>query len=249
MVGFFRIKNEKRSRKTMSTKLFSKLKLTFAAALTILLLNGCKEDAVQPGADSDNLDFSAVSSSSVTSSSAIILEINVVKVLIKDIKLNVSGSNENTVNYKTGPLVLNLDFKNNVNFVSSAYIAAGTYDRVKFEIHKLSDNEPAPDPEFIDASGRYSIIVKGRVNGASFVFKSSMSSHQIVAFQNSLVVTAQGKSNITLQANPYIWFVKAGLFIDPLDEANRTDIELNIKNNINNNIRVFVDNDMNGQPD
>ncbi|HJY64855.1 MAG TPA: hypothetical protein VJ455_11915 [Ignavibacteria bacterium] len=230
----------------MKNKFSSKLKLTLAVALSVLLINGCKDSAVQQ--NTENMDFS-VTSNTQTAARGMLLEIDLVKVLVKDIKLNVAASNENMVNFKTGPYVLYLDFTSNVTVVSTGYVPAGSYDRVKFEIHKLGDNESPPDPEFVDAQGRYSVIVKGRVNGVMFTFKSSMSSHQIVSFPSSLVVTADGKSNITLEAKPYMWFIQDGVFLDPLNEINRTAIELNIKNNINNNIRVFVDNDKNGQPD
>jgi hypothetical protein len=218
--------------------------------ISFLLLgfNGCKEDSVQP-ANSDNLDFSVKSTSGSAATGTVLLEIEECKMLVKDIKLNVASSNENMVNYKTGPYVLYFDFTSNVSVVTTGGIAAGTYDWVRFEIHKLQDNEAILDPDFADAMGRYSIVVKGKSNGVSFTFKSSMSSHQKLTFPGSLVVTSSGRSNITLHAQPYLWFMDKGVYLDPAIEINKTAIELNIKNNINSNIRIFVDNDRNGQPD
>jgi hypothetical protein len=225
---------------------FKFLAACFLSALILILINGCKSDnVVQQNAD--NVDFSSASSSEMIDAG--ILEIDEVKILIKDIKLNVASTNENTANFKTGPFVLYLDFTSNVNLISTGYITAGTYDKVLFEIHKLADNETPPDPEFADANGRYSIIVKGRYNSISFTFKSSVSCHQKLSFPKSLTVTSEGKSNITLMAKPYIWFIINGGFVDPMNQINRNNIELNIINNINENFKVFVDNDHNGQPD
>lgn len=227
--------------------------LRFTAALitiiALLVINGCNnEDSVQPGTSSDNVDFSSVSAPA-PGAGALTIEIDQAKLLLRDIKLNVASGSENMVNFKTGPYVLNLDFNSGITFIAAGYIPAGTYDKVKFEIHKLNDNEETPDPEFIDASGRYSTVIKGRVNGTAFTFKSSASAHQMLSFPNLLKVNEGGKSNITLQADAYQWFLVNGIFVDPLNEANRNVIELNIKNNINNNIKIFVDNDRNGQPD
>ena len=70
-----------------------------------------------------------------------------------------------------------------------------------------------------------------------------------MTFPGNLQVSASGKSNITLQVKPYIWFIKNGLYLDPGDPANESDIDNNIKDNINNNFKCFVVNDRNGLPD
>ena len=131
----------------------------------------------------------------------------------------------------------------------NSYIPPGTYDKIRFMVHKLNDNEPIPDPDFADANGRYSVVVKGRFNDSSFVFKSDKSAHQKLTFPGNLVIGASGYSNITLQIDPFIWFYVGGVFIDPRDPGNKVIIENNIKDNINANFKVFVDNDRNGQPD
>ncbi|KXK45861.1 MAG: hypothetical protein UZ05_CHB002002417 [Chlorobi bacterium OLB5] len=137
----------------------------------------------------------------------------------------------------------------NINIVSTGFIPAGTYDKVRFMVHKLENNEPVPDPDFEDVNGRYSVVVKGSFNAIPFVYKSDKSAHQKLSFTNSLQVSASGKSNITLKVMPYIWFIKNNAYLDPSDPANHSDIENNIKDNINNNFKIFVDNDRNGIPD
>lgn len=228
----------------LNIRIFS---ITTVIILGFALFQGCGEDTVTTQAD--NIDFSVMSSSDTISDNIGILVLDTVKVLIKDIKLNVANNNQDSTNFKVGPYVLYLNLISNVNVISSGYIPVGTYDKVKFEIHKLGDNETPPDPEFVDVNGRYSVIAKGRYNGISFVFKSDKSAHQKLTFPGNLQVTASGKSNITLQVRPFIWFIKNGVYLDPGDPANQNDIDNNIKDNINNNFKCFVDNDRNGIPD
>lgn len=216
-------------------------------AISSYLIQGCGEDSVTTQAD--NVDLSSMRTGDSIGSDIGILVLDTVKVLIKDIKLNVANINQDSTNFKTGPYVLYLNMASSVNIISTAYIPPGTYDKVKFEIHKLADSETPPDPDFVDVNGRYSVVVKGRYNGISFVFKSNKSAHQKLTFPGNLQVSASGKSNITLQVKPYIWFIKNGLYLDPGDPANANDIDNNIKDNINNNFKCFVDNDRNGIPD
>jgi len=222
--------------------------ILYLAIAFVLMLGtiGCGEDTAAPQAD--NLDMSSMSTSDTTDNIGILI-LDTVKILIKDIKLNVANNNQDSTNFKVGPYVLYLNMASNVNLMSTAYIPAGTYDKVAFKIHKLEPGEPLLDPDFEDINGRCSAVVKGRFEGNEFVFKSDKSAHQKISFQGSLIVTDLGKSNITLKIRPYIWFIKNGLYLDPRDPANQNDIENNIKDNINANFKVFIDNDRNGQPD
>jgi hypothetical protein len=221
--------------------------LTALAAFFSLLLifASCSDNSVTT--QTDNLSFSYAGTSD-TVDNAGILVLDTVKILLKDIKLNVAHTNDST-NFKTGPYVLNLNFNSLVTTIGSAYIPVGTYDKVKFEVHKLETNEPVPDPEFRDSVDTYSVVVKGTYNGVRFVFKSDKSAKQQLAFPNSLVVTSTS-SNITLKIYPYLWFIDSNnMYIDPSDPANHNTIDNNIKDNIKGNFKAFKDNDKNGIPD
>ncbi|MBN1633327.1 MAG: hypothetical protein JW917_04090 [Ignavibacteria bacterium] len=209
---------------------------------------GCNESSTNP-TQSDNLIFSSMSSTDSIGDSQNILILDTVKILIQDIKLNVANNNQDSVNFKVGPYVLFLNLTAGVTTISSAIIPAGEYQKIKFEIHKLNDNEPVPDPEFADNNGRYSVIVKGWYLGNYFIYKSTKSAHQILNFPSSMPITTEYVSNITLHVKPYIWFISNGVYLDPGVAANSNDIDNNIKNNINNNFKAFRDNDRNGVPD
>ncbi|MBK6773732.1 MAG: hypothetical protein IPG78_16685 [Ignavibacteria bacterium] len=223
-----------------------------ALILTIIISTagfyGCSDTVTNP-ADTDNLSFSALSSTDSTGDSQNILVLDTVKILIKDIKLNVSNNNQDSTNFKTGPFVLFVNLTSNINLITSAIIPSGSYDKIKFEVHKLNNDEAVPDPDFADANGRYSVIVKGKYLGNYFVYRSTKSAHQILNFPTAVSVSPDIKSNITMVIKPYIWFISNGVYLDPRIPANSNDIDNNIKNNINNNFKAFKDDDRNGLPD
>ena len=196
----------------------------------------------------DNLSFSAMSSADSVGDAQNIIILDTVKILIKDIKLDVADNHQDSSDFKIGPFVLFLNLTSSINTISSAIIPYGDYEHVKFEVHKLNDNEAVPDPEFADVNGRYSVIVKGFYLGNYFVYRSSKSAHQILNFPNNVSISA-AYSNITMIVKPFIWFIKNGAFLDPKDPANSNDIDNNIKDNINHNFKAFRDDDRNGLPD
>lgn len=217
--------------------------LILAILVTAAAFNGCGE-TVTPG-QGDNLTFTSMSSNDSIGDSQGILVLDTVKILIKDIKVNYAN-NDDSSDYKIGPFVLFLDFSPTARTISTGYVPAGNYKKIKFEVHKLNDNEVLPDPEFADANGRYSVIVKGYYLGNYFVYKSTKSAHQILQFPSEIPIVSSYLTNITLVCRPYIWFVKNGLYLDPRDPANSNDIDNNIKDNIKNNFKAFRDNNKDG---
>jgi len=222
--------------------------LIMAVVISMTAIYGCG-DSTTDSTQADNLSFSSLDSQDSTGDSQDILVLDTVKILIKDIKVKAANSNEDSTSFKVGPFVLFLNLNSNVNVISTSLIPAGSYRKVKFEIHKLEDAEAIPDPEFADANGRYSVIVKGTYLGVHFVYKSSKSVHQILQFPNDVALYLTTYTNITLTVRPYIWFIKDNVYMNPFDTANVNDIDNNIKDNFKNNFRAFKDNDKNGLED
>lgn len=228
-------------------QIFKKIGLLIPLVIiTFFMAAGCNEDAVAPQAN--NFEMSYMSSPDTTDAIGLLV-LSEVKLLVKDIKLNVANSGQDTNNFKVGPYVLSLNLNSTVTYVDEGFIPAGTYDKVRFMVHKLNDNEAVPDPDFADANGRYSVVVRGTFAGVPFTYKSDKSAHQKLQANNSLIVSVSGKTNITLRIKPYIWFIKDGVYLDPNDPNNRNEIDKNIKDNINNNFKFFKDDNKDGQPD
>jgi hypothetical protein len=230
----------------MTTKIFrNKISLlVLAVVISLTGFYGCNNSSTVVPL-TDNLSFSGMSSADSLGDSQTYFRLDTVKILIKDIKLEFANTSEDSSDFKVGPFVLFLNLSSNVNYISSALIPVGEYKKIKFEIHKLNGNE-VPDPEF---AGGYSIVVKGWYHDNYFVYKSDKSAHQKLQFPNNLPISVGAISNITLIVKPYIWFRKAGVWLNPVDPANENDIDNNIKNNINQNFKAFRDNDKNGLPD
>lgn len=229
------------------------LKHKISALILMVLISAagfysCGDSSVNSTTQADNLSFSVMGSMDSIGDAQNVLILDTVKILIKDIKVDVDNSNEDSTNFKVGPFVLFLNLSSNINFISSAIIPFGSYKKIKFEVHKLNNNELLPDPEFADENGRYSVIVKGWYQGNYFIYKSTKSAHQILHFPYAFPVSTT-QANVTMIVKPYIWFLKDGAYLDPRISANSNDIDNNIKDNIKNSFKAFKDNDKNGLPD
>ena len=195
----------------------------------------------------NNLEFSYISSKDTSSKTTNIIILDNVKILIKDVTL-VSETDDSSYFYK-GLFVIYLNLKNTVTTFGSGLITPGSYDRIRYEVHKLELNEQSPDPEFSDSLGNYSVVAKGYFNGRRFTYKSSISAEQILNFPAKITLDTTSKGNVTMLVRPQIWFKKNNEYMDPRDPGNTNDIDNMIKNNINQNFRAFKDYDKNGIPD
>jgi hypothetical protein len=132
---------------------------------------------------------------------------------------------------REGPFVVDLDanaLTGAVTKVFDASVPPGTYHEFKFEVF--------PGAALQNAS----VIVDGTIDGVAFSFTSSL--HASQKSEGSFVVGA-GSANITLAFDPANWFGAAATTrLDPRDEANRSQIENNIRASLN----VFQDDDRSG---
>ncbi len=148
----------------MYIKIFYKSKIiSYCLVLVTLFISAC--DTTEPSATSMSLSFKTESNLLKTSGDE--FQIQGVKLLLRDIKIK-HQSQVNDLQIKTGPMVVNLNLEGKTTEFTASEIPAGTYNRVRFKIHKIEDSETPPDPEFkegLESSKRYSIIVKGLLNG------------------------------------------------------------------------------------
>lgn len=162
------------------------------------------------------------------------------------------------VNFRTGPILLNLNLSGSLQQVTVADIPLGTYRRIKYKIHSITqsdiDNLSAPDQAaFADflADGGYSIIVEGTTysgdTATSFIFKSSLNAVADVEFTPPIVVDSTSPSpNLTIEINSDGWFKSYdGGLLDPNDQNKKGRIEANIEKSIH----VYKDCNRDGQED
>lgn len=155
--------------------------------------------------------------------------------------------------FETGPVLVSLPLDATVERVFALDIPPGTYTEIEFDIHKVSDDD-AEDaafrqqhPEFIDKS----IRVQGTFNGEAFVFESDLNVEQELALNPALVVDeATSSTNVTIFIDIDSWFrdLDGGL-IDPATANKGFENEGTVKENIQNAMDAFEDEDEDGEDD
>ncbi len=85
----------------------------------------------------------------------------------------------------TASFVVDLDLTGRASTVPVGVVPPGAWERPTFNIHKPEDDEAVPDPDFKAGSSghqRFSVIVRGDIEGTPFVPKVRDSMRQRVAF-------------------------------------------------------------------
>lgn len=211
-------------------------------SLTIISCSSSSE----PVANNTSLSFT-LDKTTLNKTTADEIFLESAKILIKDIKFRQS-SNDST-NFKAGPLVVQLKLDGAVTEVGVVDLPQGNYNKVKFRIHKPDETESIPDSEFREGQSadlRYSVIVKGKFNNISFVYKSSKTATQDVDFQSPLYVSSSEVNNVTLLVDVGTWFKKDGQILNPSLVANHNDIDNNIKVSFK---KAYKDNNKDGRQD
>lgn len=217
---------------------------TIAAFLLLFTFTAC--DTAENTNGTMSLSFSK--GSALSKLAADVIELDTIKILIRDIKIK-SKSGTDSTSIKVGPFVVKLNLAGNTTDFVIGNIPANNYERIKFEIHKIEASETLSDPEFregTDESLRYSVIVKGKYNSVPFIYKSRKSAKQDLKLVNPVVVESDGFANLTITVDPFTWFADSSSILDPANPANESKIDNNIKESFK---KAFRDNNHDGNED
>lgn len=168
------------------------------------------------------------------------LHISSAALLISSLKMHHDESDSGeSGTIRTVPFIAEFDASLGARLVSTVTVPAGTYDRIKFEFHKLKDgledlliNDPIFG-EFV-SGGRYTAIIKGDVFVAGvsypFVFRSSQTENVQVHLDPPASFEAGKTYDLILTFDPSAVFAQVlGRPLDPRDVDNQKDIEKQIK--------------------
>jgi len=237
---------------TSGKKPFNKIISTIILSLILFFIYGC--DTTETTNGTVSLSFNSGSSLQKITDNTI--ELTKVKILMRDVKLKMEdGESENengdddSYMIKVGPFVVNLNLGGMTTDFIVANIPTGYYEAVKFKIHQIQGSEIPPDPEFKegeDNSKRYSVIVEGLFNSEPFIYKSKKPAKQHIEFDPPIFVEENGDINLTIKVDPYSWFYKDYVLLNPSDPANENDIDNNIKESFK---EAYKDDDQNGKED
>jgi hypothetical protein len=224
----------------------NKLTLLSTSAALLFLFAFISCDSTENTNGTVSLSFSKGSGLPKTVADAI--ELDTVKILIRDIKIK-SKSGTDSTNIEVGPFVVKLNLNGSTTDFAVSGIPANSYERIKFEIHKIEASETLSDPEFregTDESLRYSVIVKGKYNTVPFIYKSRKSAKQDLKLETPVVVDENGVANLTITVDPLTWFYNGSNILDPTNSANENDIDNKIKESFK---KAFRDNNHDGNED
>jgi hypothetical protein len=132
---------------------------------------------------------------------------------------------------------------------------AGQYDKLEFEIHK-TDTTSSKEAAFIAANPNFKAI-SIRVTGtyskggtrSDFVFTTDLDASEEMAFSPPLDVTAGAGANLTIRMDVSTWFVNGGALVDPSSADKGQPNEGVVKNNIEQSVDAFEDDNHDGHDD
>ncbi|MFN4984574.1 MAG: hypothetical protein ACK45E_07855 [Ignavibacteria bacterium] len=168
------------------------------------------------------------------------LSVRRVRVLVSRIMLHTdrdtTGGDDKTV--KAGPFIYEADSLG-TRVISSVNLPAGSYNRLKFEVHRFSSSETSvytDDPVYRDfvTGDRYSVIIDGyvvRKNGtaSSFTYKSDVTSNLELGYEPAIVVTEGAVTTSTITFDAAAVFKDGSEILDPADADNESFIDNGIK--------------------
>jgi len=149
-----------------------------------------------------------------------------------------------------GPALIDLPLVAGARAVFSDTVPVGTYQRIDFEVHKVSKDAPEDaairlaHPEFVERS----IRVEGTFNRRAFVYESDLDVEQELKLSPPLEVGSRtGVVNLTIRVTLATWFrSQAGGLLDPITGNKGGPNESVIKNNIQQSMKAFEDRDGDG---
>jgi hypothetical protein len=167
------------------------------------------------------------------------LEVTSSRIFIKDIKLhheeNDSLDDEKDETIKVGPFIVIFDSSGD-HLVTNTTIPPGTYDRIKFEIHKYDPGHDKHDDFDRDDSAkvfenpeRYTFIITGWVwNGgvkSPFTYYSKVSANVTWRFPQNITLNKDSEKTLFLKLDPVFMFRVLGFALDPRDPDNHEIID------------------------
>ncbi len=193
-------------------------RLLLAGLLLVVGLGGCDSSGIDIDDDTVRTELRVRVSFSEAAKTAARVEIDEAKLLIKTVQFSAEDGEEYTFN--TASFVVNLDLTGRANTVLVGAVPPGAWERLTFKIHKPEDDEAVPDPDFKEGSSgnqRFSVIVRGHVEGEPFVLKVRDSMRQRVAFSPPFRVReGDDPVVVTLLTDVDQWFVgRDGQVLDP----------------------------------
>lgn len=164
------------------------------------------------------------------------------------------GEHDACESFNAGPFLLNVPLGPDVVRAFSVAVDTGTYDEVRFKIHKpRRDSGDTRDAAFLDLHPEFnkvSIRVVGTFNGNHFAFTTDLNAQQRMRLSPPIVVADTVQNvDVTIKVDLAGWFKNGDTLIDPETANKGGENEHAVKDNIRDSFRVFCDHDRDGHED
>jgi hypothetical protein len=164
------------------------------------------------------------------------------------------GESDACESFNAGPFLLDLPLGPEVVKAFSVAVDTGTFEQVRFKIHKPEDdNGDAKDIAFLAAHPDFkkvSIRVVGTFNGTPFTFTTDLNAQERMALVPPLVVANSMQNvDVTIKVDVSGWFKNGLELIDP-ETGNKGGENANlVKDNIRDSFHAFRDDNRDGEDD
>lgn len=149
---------------------------------------------------------------------------------------------------KAGPLLLEPPVTEGATSAFTADLPAGTYDRLRFQIHKPAGSA---DQAFLLENPGFdgvSIRVQGTYNGSEFSFTTPLTIVEEIPLEAPLEVVEGTPTDVTLLLEVAAWFVdQTGSLLDPSTPTQQA--RSRIEQNIRRSFKAFRDRNADGVED
>ena len=153
---------------------------------------------------------------------------------------------------RLGPALFDLPLEEGAEPIFSAAVPVGTYNRIKFQIHRPTNATEDADfladhPDLEDIS----IRVLGSYNGTPFIFASDLTEVEDVVLVEPAEVVAEEELQVTLHVDVTGWFANEGGtgLVDPSQANDGGPFESLVERQIRESFRAFQDEDLDGAAD
>jgi len=157
--------------------------------------------------------------------------------------------------FETGPELVPLPLGNATEAAVTIPVPPGTYDKFEVKVHKPSSSDDAAflalHPDFDGVSIRAVGTYSAAGNRSDFVFTTDLDKEQERYLSPPLVVGEGATANLTMRVDISTWFLNEGgtVLVNPTTANKGGQNEGVVKNNIEQSIEAFHDDDRDGLDD
>lgn len=164
--------------------------------------------------------------------------------------------NDDCEEFETGPVLVSLPLGATASQTEVTINApAGMYDKLEFKIHKPSSSDDAAfiaaNPAFAGVSIRVQGTYSKGGSRSDFVYTTDLDKEQERALVPPITASDGGSVNVTLRLDVSTWFLATGgtALVDPATANKGGQNEGVVKNNIEQSIEAFRDDNHDGHDD